>query len=671
MAVNLSPVFGAGAQLFNNDGVPLAGGLLYTYQAGTSTPLSTYTNNVGNVANSNPIVLDAAGRPPQEIWLTDSYAYKFVLKDANLVQIATWDNIVGINSNFQAFALQDEKQTATQGQTVFTLIGFEYQTGTNNLSVFVNGSKQISGTNYAETSASVVTFADGLNVGDIVEFTTAVPVSTNPIDASQVTYVPAGIDAVPTNVQEKLRESVSVKDFGATGDGSTDDYLTIQTAIEYGFANDVNIVFPSGTYAISQTIIIPQYFNYTYRGIEINGNFCNIKMLDDVPAFTSGYYNAGVLTTNFGTVLDSHFSAGIILKNFNIVSDVPNLQSGCIKIQDWHQASLIQGIASSVYDTMLYLVNSYYTQVDTVQSDGGKASFGGARFLFYDNNNLMKVTNCVSVNSGIAYQFQGAVDAFQFTNNSVEGCDVGIQTLGQVYDLAIENNYFEGVTLAMDFQSYVQVQITNNYFALGNDSAKRIIKYLPSPLNNILFDENNSVIGIATTFEQQLFYAKDTVYSAGVTIKQYQTGSGLLSSIVKDNTYLTPNADWQQKVLFRGTRANVVNNLVAGNYSGKFSSAYAEKNGFDATYSTNVAYLETKIIPSDTQRIYVNIRVLVSGVGYVFVKGEFIGTDFYEFTSTTISKTTTLYITVPASTVQINGAFAANVIEVNGEIRLI
>ncbi|CAB4152108.1 Pectate lyase superfamily protein [uncultured Caudovirales phage] len=247
MAVNLSPIAGAGWQFFDNDGRPLSGGLLYTYAAGTSTPLATYTTANGNIANSNPIVMDAAGRPPQEIWLTDTFAYKFVLKDANSVLIATWDNITGINSNFQAFALQDETQTATQGQTVFTLTGFVYQPSTNSISVFVNGSKQISGTNYAETSPSVVTFADGLNVGDIVEFTTAVPVSTNPIDASQVTYLPGGTDAVATNVQDKLRQTVSIKDFGAVCDGTTNDTVAVQNAISSIGSGDVSLIIPGPT----------------------------------------------------------------------------------------------------------------------------------------------------------------------------------------------------------------------------------------------------------------------------------------------------------------------------------------------------------------------------------------------------------------------------------------
>jgi hypothetical protein len=61
MSVNLSPI-GNGQQFFDNNGVPLNGGLLYAYQAGSSTPLATYTDINGTVANSNPIVLDASGR---------------------------------------------------------------------------------------------------------------------------------------------------------------------------------------------------------------------------------------------------------------------------------------------------------------------------------------------------------------------------------------------------------------------------------------------------------------------------------------------------------------------------------------------------------------------------------------------------------------------------------
>ena len=103
MAVLLSPV-GVGQQYFDNNGVPLAGGLIYTYQAGTSTPLATYTDNGGITANANPIVLDSAGRVPYEIWMFTGYSYKFVIQSATATSIQTLDNLYPILQNSPASA---------------------------------------------------------------------------------------------------------------------------------------------------------------------------------------------------------------------------------------------------------------------------------------------------------------------------------------------------------------------------------------------------------------------------------------------------------------------------------------------------------------------------------------------------------------------------------------
>ena len=99
MTVNLSPVGGAAAQFFDNNGNPLLGGKIFTYLAGTTTPVTTYTTSVGNIAHTNPIILDSAGRVPSggEIWLTTAQSYKFILKTSADVLIGTYDNIPAIN----------------------------------------------------------------------------------------------------------------------------------------------------------------------------------------------------------------------------------------------------------------------------------------------------------------------------------------------------------------------------------------------------------------------------------------------------------------------------------------------------------------------------------------------------------------------------------------------
>ena len=97
MSINLSAFAGAGAQFLDSNGAPLSGGLLYSYLSGTSTPATTYTVRAGTTNNTNPIVLDAAGRTPSEIWLDGGVLYKFVLKSSTYVQIGTYDSIPAIN----------------------------------------------------------------------------------------------------------------------------------------------------------------------------------------------------------------------------------------------------------------------------------------------------------------------------------------------------------------------------------------------------------------------------------------------------------------------------------------------------------------------------------------------------------------------------------------------
>jgi hypothetical protein len=80
------------AQFFDANGEPLAGGKVFTYAAGTTTPLATYTTSGGGTANANPVILDARGEA--DIWYSAGVSYKVVLKTAADATIWTVDNIV-------------------------------------------------------------------------------------------------------------------------------------------------------------------------------------------------------------------------------------------------------------------------------------------------------------------------------------------------------------------------------------------------------------------------------------------------------------------------------------------------------------------------------------------------------------------------------------------------
>ena len=91
--VNLTPPY---QQFYDDNGNPLSGGLVYSYTAGTLTPLATYTDQGGGTPNANPVVLDSAGRA--DIWLNNASSYKFIVKTSTGTTIRTVDNITPFNT---------------------------------------------------------------------------------------------------------------------------------------------------------------------------------------------------------------------------------------------------------------------------------------------------------------------------------------------------------------------------------------------------------------------------------------------------------------------------------------------------------------------------------------------------------------------------------------------
>lgn len=81
-------------RFLDSNGAPLAGGKIYTYTAGTTTPKATYTDASGGTPNANPVVLDSAGYA--DIWVSGSY--KIVVHDSADNLISSTDNITGFTT---------------------------------------------------------------------------------------------------------------------------------------------------------------------------------------------------------------------------------------------------------------------------------------------------------------------------------------------------------------------------------------------------------------------------------------------------------------------------------------------------------------------------------------------------------------------------------------------
>lgn len=161
-AVSLSIFGGVGAQFFDNNGAPLSGGKIYTYEAGTTTPLASYTSSSGNTAHTNPIILNSAGRVPNggEIWIA-LRLYKFVLKTSTEVTIATYDNV---GSSFNATAII-ANFTGNGSTVAFTLASSPASENATN--VYINGVYQQKNT--YSVAGAVLTFSQAPPVTSSIE----------------------------------------------------------------------------------------------------------------------------------------------------------------------------------------------------------------------------------------------------------------------------------------------------------------------------------------------------------------------------------------------------------------------------------------------------------------------------------------------------------------------
>lgn len=223
-------------RFLNSSGSPLAGGTLTVYSAGTTTLATTYQDEALSIANTNPITLDGVGACV--VWLDSTKSYKLVLADSAGAVQWTQDNIVGGGVDTSIELAAPAIQAATdQAEASATAAEASRDAIDNRIYPSASatdptsrpdGSAVQSGDMYFNSSSSLWMRFNGATwqASDIDTANLAAPGGS-----ALVGTVASGTGAVARTAQAKLRDVVSVRDFGAVCDGATDDTVALAAAI--------------------------------------------------------------------------------------------------------------------------------------------------------------------------------------------------------------------------------------------------------------------------------------------------------------------------------------------------------------------------------------------------------------------------------------------------------
>jgi len=332
MAATILP--NAKSQFIDSNGKPLAGGSVYFYIPNTSTFKNTWQDPAQTILNTNPIVLDANGQAL--IWGAGTYRQVVYDQFNNLI----WDQITEDTSSGLIGNMTDNAYLSGTGFTPGTTTTLTISSSPGspaNLWVFFDGVYQTPDT--WSVSGTVVTFNSaipiGVNevnikVGNTIAIgtpgsgsVTDASVALNAgIQSSKLSYNQGSSNAVTRTVKSRLQDFVTVKDFGAKGDGVTDDTSAFNNAIANMSGHCLYV--PAGNYLIAGTI------NISVNNFKLLGDFeygttltCNSPTDDLFDISASDIEIAGLnivhsVTRTGGTTFNFTSGATHTLRDFSV-----------------------------------------------------------------------------------------------------------------------------------------------------------------------------------------------------------------------------------------------------------------------------------------------------------------------------------------------------------------
>ena len=211
-------------QSFTNQGVILAGGKIYTYTAGTTTPVATYADSGGAVTNANPIILDSSGRLTTSVWVLAGVAIKVLIRDSNNNLLSTVDNISSINDNSLSLASPTPIGNTTPNTGAFTTLSATTSltaTTTNLTTLTVSSTSSLAG-----LTCTTLATTGNMTLGDSITDTLAVSAiagfGTTALAGSQIIIRGSGTGSATNTIRNQnsaFLQTFLVRDDGLISTG--------------------------------------------------------------------------------------------------------------------------------------------------------------------------------------------------------------------------------------------------------------------------------------------------------------------------------------------------------------------------------------------------------------------------------------------------------------------
>jgi len=359
--------------------------------------------------------------------------------------------------------------------------------------------------------------------------------------------------------------SVNVKDYGAVGDGSTDDTAAIQAAINYASSIGATLIFPTGVFKCLSTLIFKNNVSYQGAGLSASGLIGTvisyagtsdaIQINNPINSSTSAYINIRNIyvfcttkTSGKAAIADVG-STYLNLENVRVYGNDYGVildQSEVVSIRNCNIGVTTAGTAG------LWLVNNAAHTIGASAFFTNRITVDGCQF------DAGSTGQCIADDGGVSHTF---------TNNNFNGGGTGIRCTN-VQGLLISGNEFEAATNnSISFNTTTLASATGNYCTTVTVNSNY---FSSSTVNPVVIFQSSSVqkyIGCSNNFNNaNVAGAPYSGVAAGVFdfygVGNYQTGIG---SQVVGNT-VSPLTSYTPTFASSNADASIGNGTISGNY---------------------------------------------------------------------------------------------------------